>query len=114
MKALLVMSSGRKEKRGKKVSGIFHTPLCNLANQTCELFDGDLGGADYAAEGSSVEFVMLRYGDRRPGWTHQPHMAAFLTKDRVTELRQGSDAGRSGDDGERRHGQAATLTSTTS
>ncbi len=46
---------------------------------------------------------------------HEPNVAAFLAKNGVAELGQGSDARASGNDGKRWHAQAAiTLTSTTS
>ncbi len=85
-----------------------------LADEFVEFLDRDLGGADDASKRSAVDLVMERHGDGRSPRAHQPHMAAFLTKDGVAELGQGSDAGRTGDDGKWRHGQAAMLMSRTS
>jgi hypothetical protein len=85
-----------------------------LTDELIEGFDRDLGGADDAAEGAAVEFVVKGHRDGRPAGAHEANVAAFLTKDCVAELRQGSDTDGSVDDGKRRHGQAATLMSTTS
>jgi hypothetical protein len=86
-----------------------------LSDELVEFLDGDLGRADDASKGTPVDLVMEGHRD---GWTlgtHEPDVAAFLAKDGVAELGQGSDARSSGNDGKRWHAQAAmTLMSTTS
>jgi len=86
-----------------------------LADELVEFLDGNLGRPDDASESSAVDLVMKRHGDGRPPRTHEPDVTAFLAKDGIAELGQGSDAHGSGDDGKRWHAQAAmTLMSTTS
>jgi hypothetical protein len=86
-----------------------------LADEPVEFLDGDLGCADDASKGSPVDLVMEGHRDGRTFGTREPDVAAFLAKDGVAELGQGSDARSSGNDGKRWHAQAAmTLMSTTS
>jgi hypothetical protein len=88
---------------------------CVSLKKLVELLDGDLDGADDTSKSSAVDFVVHGYRDGRTLWTNEPYVAAFLTKDGVAELGQGSDAGGPGNDWKRRHDQAARmLMSTTS
>lgn len=86
-----------------------------LADELVEFLDGDLGCADDASKGASVDLVMEGHRDGPTLGTDEPDVAALLAKDGVAELGQGSDARSSGNDGKRWHAQAAmTLMSTTS
>ena len=86
-----------------------------LADELVEFLDGDLGCADDASKSTPVDLVMEGHRDGRTLGTHEPDVAAFLAKDGVAELGQGSDARSSGNDGKRWHAQAAImLMSTTS
>jgi hypothetical protein len=86
-----------------------------LTDEYVEFLDGYVGSADDASKGTPVDLVVEGHRDGRTLGAHQPDVAAFLAKDGVAKLCQGSDARSSGNDGKRWHAQAAmTLMSTTS
>jgi len=68
-------------------------------HEFAELLDGDLDGADYVPESSTVEFMMQRHRDRRASHTHEADVAAFLTEEGVSELGKCRHAGGAGNDG---------------
>lgn len=86
-----------------------------LPDELVEFVDGNLGCADDASKSAPVDLVMEGHRHGRTLGTHEPDVAAFLAKDGVAKLGQGSDARSSGNDGKRWQAQAAmTLMSTTS